>query len=69
MAVVEEKELCNVLYSRYVKHQVSHLQFTWLTGQVKFPHMSSLEEEYISGSWKAESLTDSVRNDGRNHLF
>lgn len=60
MAAVEEKELCNVLYSRYVKHKVSHHQFTWLMGQVKFPHMPSLGEERISGSWKAESLTDSV---------
>lgn len=54
------KELCNVLYSRYVKHKVSHLQFIWLMRQVKSPHVSSLEEEPISGSWKAVSLKDDI---------
>lgn len=70
MAAVEEKELCNVLYQRYVKHKVSHLQFRWFVGQVKSPHVSSLKEEHISGSWKAVSLKRWCQlNDSRNHLF
>lgn len=60
MTGVEEKELCNVLYCRYVKHEVSNLQSIWLLGQVKFLHISSLEEEHISGSWKVVSLKDGV---------
>lgn len=60
MTGVEEKELYNVLYSRYVKHKVSNLQSIWLMGQVIFFHISSLDEEHISGSWKVVSLKDGV---------